>query len=323
MPVMLFLGPATVLVLADAVRALPRRWQSLAAALSYLALAAFLLVRNWDSRPFRPTAQMEKRARDVNALVSAYPGGVLVPRHPFLPVRNGIRGQQFAEMSYMDAEWAGYHDLGLGPWLDQLATPHAVVSGTESIATAIALAARYDVEKPLPLPIAAFVGDAAMLRWVLVRHEEPTDARVLFDFEGLAYTGWTAAGDAFVDGPTRPKEHWHLPIHGARGKRLANSYGAERGDGARGRLRSEPFVIDRPRLALRVGGGTSALTRVDLEIDGRAVRTALPVFLFHEVMTNRVWDVSDFVGREAVLVLVDDDEGPWGHLLCDEVVLYR
>jgi hypothetical protein len=323
MPVMLFLGPATVLLLADAVRALPVRWQALVAALTYLALAGFLLMRGWDSRRFRPDATMARRAREVNALVGTYPDGVLVPRHPFLPVRNGIQGQQYAEMPYMDAEWAGYRDLGLGTWLDTVRAPHAIVSGTESAATAVALSARYDVASQIP-PMSAYVGDSAMLRWLLVRHEEPEDVRVLFDFEELDYAGWSATGDAFVAaGPTRPREPWHLPISGAQGKRLLNSFTPKKGDQARGRLRSEPFDIDRPRLALRVGGGTSFLTRVDLEVDGRVVRTAGGVFLFHEVLTNRIWDVSDFVGRQGRLVLVDDDAGPWGHLLCDQVVLHR
>jgi hypothetical protein len=75
-------------------------------------------------------------------------------------------------------------------------------------------------------------------------------------------------------------------IYGAVGQRLANSYDPSRRDAAKGRLTSPPFLIDRPRIGLRVGGGTRSSTRVELHVDGRIERTATGIFQGSESMVR-------------------------------------
>ncbi|MBI4703226.1 MAG: hypothetical protein HY744_19085 [Deltaproteobacteria bacterium] len=59
-----------------------------------------------------------------------------------------------------------------------------------------------------------------------------------------------------------------------------------------------------------------------LLVAGRVVRTATSLWQERETMVRVVWDVSEWLGEEAQLLLVDDDDGPRGHLLCDHIVLY-
>ena len=87
-------------------------------------------------------------------------------------------------------------------------------------------------------------------------------------------------------------------------------------------MASPRFVIDRSRLSLRVGGGWHAGTRAELRVGGRVEKIATGIFEAQETLTRVVWDVSALQGREAELVLVDDDAGDWGHLICDHVVLF-
>jgi levanase len=85
---------------------------------------------------------------------------------------------------------------------------------------------------------------------------------------------------------------------------------------------SPRFVIDRPHMSLRVGGGFHRGTRAELRVNGRVERTAVGIWEQQETLTRVVWDVSAFRGKEAQLYLIDEDSGSWAHLVCDHVVLY-
>src|SRR6185295_11260274 len=130
------------------------------------------------------------------------------------------------------------------------------------------------------------IGEPSTLRHLLRWQDDERDARVLFDFEDGKFEGWIEEGNAFSQGPTSPRPGHQNAIFGAVGERLANSYPPLLGDGAKGRLTSPPFVIDRPRMALRVGGGWQARTRVDLVVEGRPVRTATGIFIHSESMVR-------------------------------------
>jgi hypothetical protein len=39
-----------------------------------------------------------------------------------------------------------------------------------------------------------------------------------------------------------------------------------------------------------------------------------------EIMGERVWQIAPFKGKTAVLEIVDHLQGPWGHLVLDDIV---
>ncbi|MCE9608852.1 MAG: hypothetical protein K8R23_01360 [Chthoniobacter sp.] len=163
--------------------------------------------------------------------------------------------------------------------------------------------------------------------------ETPTvQSDVVFDdFESGRFDKWAVEGAAFEKGPLeiegldspRAKagsnadgEKVYSPGH--QGKYLAHS-APDRNYGPQGKLTSQPFAIDRHALKFLIGGGSSPSTRMDLLVDGKVVRTASGEAL-HGV-TERVWDVTEWKGRQGVLQIVDAASGGWGYVAVDRIVL--
>jgi hypothetical protein len=261
---------------------------------------------------------MRGKARALDARVAALEGGVLAPRHPFLPVHDGHTTLQWSDMPYLDMLWSGYTDLGLGRYIDKQHARWALVSGTEIPTTAHELSTRFQLAAALPDSPVTLIGERSELRYLLRANDDERGGRVLFDFESLA--GWTTSGDAFRLTTANPG--WENPIHGVVGAHIANSFSPSAGDRATGTLVSPAFVIDRPRMSLRVGGGFHPGTRVELRVQDRVERRATGIWEQQETMTRVVWDVSAWKGEEARLWLIDEDAGSWAHLLVDHVVLY-
>ncbi|MEJ7730051.1 MAG: hypothetical protein WKG00_12625 [Polyangiaceae bacterium] len=324
MPFCVFYAPVTLFVLADAVRALPvgAAFRARVGAGYQLLLAGFLVARTWDPSAFLPSNDQWRRARLLNERVrDLATAGVLVPRHPFLPIRHDPATRQFSEMPYMDLRWARFELLDVGRYIDRTRARNVLVGGNESDHTAGALSARFQVSEPLREALGAVLGDQTPLRWLMTARDDDSQGHVLFDFES-PLEGWTMEGDAFVRTPVTAAVPRMMPIQGHAGRKLACSYHPDKGDAATGTLRSPEFLIDRPKLAVRVGGSIDARTRVELRVDGRALRRQSAIFDQVETLTTVVWDVSSQQGRHATLWLVDESEAPWGHLLVDHGVLY-
>jgi hypothetical protein len=321
MPMVFMVGPATAFLVSDGLRAFAGhpRVALLFQSLLFVGSAVFFWQRTYDFKRFVPTEEAFRRAAALNAKVASLDGGVIVPRHPFLPIHNGHKSLQWSDMPYLDMIWSGFGDLNLGGYIDKSHARWAVVSGNEIHITAREIAARYQLEGLIGDAPQVVIGERSMMRYLFRWQDDEKDARVLFDFE-KPLEGWTITGDAFAVTPARPKGQ--APIAGVVGQQLANSYHPTQRDTARGMMTSPKFTIDRPRMGLRVGGGWRSGTRVELRVDGRQVRTATGIFEGSETMIKVVWDVKPFMNREAQVVLVDQDAGPWGHLLCDHVVLY-
>lgn len=144
----------------------------------------------------------------------------------------------------------------------------------------------------------------------------PATALVIDDFEDGGYSRWSVTGNAFGDAPARGVRKGQNAIFRFQGKVFINTF-SSRGDKDTGRLESQPFTIQRPTLAFLVGGGRDAeLLHVSLLVDGERVRSATGEKT--EVLERVVWGVPDLIGREAVIEIVDDSEGPWGHILADD-----
>jgi len=145
---------------------------------------------------------------------------------------------------------------------------------------------------------------------------------VIADFEGPDYGAWKATGTAFGTGPAHGQLPHQMPVEGFLGKGLVNSFNG--GDGATGTLTSPPFRLGRKFITFLIGGGGWAdETCMNLLVDGKVVRTATGLNVVsggRERLEPAAWDVGEFAGREAVIVIVDNRKGVWGHINVDHIV---
>jgi sucrose-6-phosphate hydrolase SacC (GH32 family) len=141
--------------------------------------------------------------------------------------------------------------------------------------------------------------------------------RVLFDFEtGLA--GWEMTGNAFSHSPAKGSLPDQNPVLGFAGSSLLNSFFP--GDAGTGTATSPSFLIDRPFINFLVGGGTHpGKTTLNLVVDGKTVRTTSGTDA--EVLSWSSWDVRVFKGKNAKIVVSDDETGSFGHIMVDQVML--
>jgi hypothetical protein len=100
------------------------------------------------------------------------------------------------------------------------------------------------------------------------------------------------------------------------GHGLVNTFDPN-GDGTQGTLTSPEFSLDKKFLHLLVGGGKSC--SVSLFVNGKQIQTA------SGEDTERLrwvsWNLADVQGKKAVIKMVDLDSTPWGHILCDHIIL--
>lgn len=142
-------------------------------------------------------------------------------------------------------------------------------------------------------------------------------AHVVFDFEDLSYQGWTVEGDAFGEGPAVLDRYGHQsPAEGYWGKGYVNSF--QHGDGAMGTLKSPKFKISKDYINLLVGGGSDMdKVNVALLVGGKIVRTATGNDI--ETLYWNSWDVSDWKGKSAQIVINDLSSDGWGHINVDQI----
>jgi hypothetical protein len=138
------------------------------------------------------------------------------------------------------------------------------------------------------------------------------------NFESGDFSHWNAKGTAFEGQPVSAASR---PVKGvAEGGFRIYTYG-KNNDSDRGRLISEPFQIRRDRISFLLGGGDgSGRTGIRLQIGGKTVRFAKSDSRMwtSEKMSRVLWDVSEFSGKSARLVLIDHSTGDWGHLNTDD-----
>jgi len=158
----------------------------------------------------------------------------------------------------------------------------------------------------------------------------PTLTGITWDFETGDLMGWTKTGTAFDyqptygDNPTarhrgQPSKHqgnyWIGTYEKYPGPGSGFNPGNTQGDGPTGTLTSIPFVINGNKISFLMGGGSGC--SANLIIDGAVVLTANGKNT--ETMERVEWDVSTYNGKKAVIQLVDDKSGGWGHINFDDV----
>ncbi|MEY2720456.1 MAG: hypothetical protein RLZZ273_1822 [Bacteroidota bacterium] len=146
-----------------------------------------------------------------------------------------------------------------------------------------------------------------------------------WDFETGTYSCWVAEGDAFEEPPIRD-DH---PVFGSvqqHRRYWVSSYGIDLGDGARGELRSQEFLITSDRIQLQVGGSQHPEACVELlvakndgdTLQGPRRRLAGMTGNFVVVATSHMdgkgarerlepvlWDVRQYKQRQAVILIRD------------------
>lgn len=146
---------------------------------------------------------------------------------------------------------------------------------------------------------------------------------LIADFESDHYGVWSSNGEAFGPGPAKGTLANQMHVSGFRGKGLVNSF--FQGDGTTGTLTSPPFEINRNYLTFLVGGGGHVgKTCMNLFVDGQVVLSATGTNTQpggSEELMPAYWDVSTHAGETAVLQIVDQATGTWGHINIDHIVL--
>ena len=148
------------------------------------------------------------------------------------------------------------------------------------------------------------------------------DDILINDFEGTNYGDWKVTGEAFGPGPARGTLPGQMRVDGFKGQGLVNSF--YKGDGSTGTLTSPEFKIERRFISFLIGGGKDPeKTCMNLLIDGRMVRNATgpndkPGGT--EALAPGFWDMTDLAGKMAVIQIVDQATGGWGHINVDHIV---
>ncbi|VGO16883.1 Levanase [Pontiella desulfatans] len=142
------------------------------------------------------------------------------------------------------------------------------------------------------------------------------------DFEGDSYGAWRVEGKAFGAAPAKANVSPPNKVTGHLGDGLVNTF--LKGDTSSGSLTSPEFTIERRYINFLIGGGNhKGQTCINLLVDGKPVRTAVGSArkdAGREVMEWAFWDVEEYAGGKAVLQIVDNHTGGWGHINVDQIV---
>jgi hypothetical protein len=145
---------------------------------------------------------------------------------------------------------------------------------------------------------------------------------IIADFESDTYGAWKVEGDAFGKGPAQGTLPGQMKVSGFLGKGLANSFNG--GDKATGTLTSPAFKIERKFITFLIGGGGyEKETCMNLVVDGKIVRTMTGPNTKpggSEELAPASWDVAELMGREAVIAIIDERKGGWGHINVDHIM---
>ena len=151
------------------------------------------------------------------------------------------------------------------------------------------------------------------------------DENILFaDFEVSAWAampgGWTVpVNSAGNPGPSYRNNHNQSPTPSGYGDdRYVNSF-AVGGDGALLSLYSPTFTVTKNYIKLNVGGGNYPdATYVGLFINGTRVLSETGAN--SATLTQRIWDVREYIGQTAQIRIVDNSGGGWGFIMCDDII---
>ncbi len=147
------------------------------------------------------------------------------------------------------------------------------------------------------------------------------DDILIADFEGKDYGDWKVEGKAFGTAPAKGTLGGQMRVTGFEGKGLVNTFLG--GDKPTGKLTSPAFTIERDFIKFLVGGGGhEGKTCMNLLVDGDVVYSTTGPNKQpggSEFLNWENWDVKKYKGKKAVIQIVDDASGGWGHINIDQI----
>jgi len=140
-------------------------------------------------------------------------------------------------------------------------------------------------------------------------------------FDDDAHAEWIATGSAFRTWPVLRAPASQNAVGHTRGAFL-DSYTDTEGDRAVGAIQSPPFELRGDVVTVRVAGGIDrARLAAMLVVDGHIIAAATGCK--SEILARRVWDVRPWRGMQARLVVVDESDAAWGHIVVNDVVQWE
>jgi hypothetical protein len=141
------------------------------------------------------------------------------------------------------------------------------------------------------------------------------------DFESGTWEGWTLSGTAFGASPAQGASWTNAPaITGVQGRYFVNTH-HDSSETPTGTARSRDFSLGGNVVHFLIAGGAAPGTALELWVDGKRVRTSSGRNSDDLVPVG--WDVEEFRGRTVQLVIRDDESGPWGHIVVDDIQVAR
>ena len=155
---------------------------------------------------------------------------------------------------------------------------------------------------------------------VATQKEDPKPDVCFEEWNRETYGDWTAEGTAFGTGPIKKSA---VPAYqgdvGGDTERVVNSHATAPGqdtagkDGATGKLTSRKFTLERNFINLWIGGGAHKdKTCLNVLVDDKVVRTATG--MGDNRMTPKSLDVREWLGKQALIQVVDSESGGWGNI---------
>ena len=140
------------------------------------------------------------------------------------------------------------------------------------------------------------------------------DDLLIENFEGKTWGKWTQEGNAFGEAPVAMERLQSWGDNRFEGSQMATSY--VNGDGGMGTLKSPAFTIARNYINFLIGGGSDYQKEyVALWVDGKEVKRTTAYS--RRIMENESWDVTQYKGKSAQIILVDNSTEGWGFINAD------
>ena len=153
------------------------------------------------------------------------------------------------------------------------------------------------------------------------------------DFEAGSLKNWTPEGEAFTTQPTfldniANRAHFGgaFPV----GKywigtfenrpNLLSKPGQVQLDPPTGTLKSTPFILEKRFLSGLVGGGKQINCAVSIEAEGKEIARFTGVD--DERLSPFIADVTEYLGKEARIVIYDLESGFWSHVNADDFCMF-
>jgi len=131
--------------------------------------------------------------------------------------------------------------------------------------------------------------------------------------------GRDAAGPAFTAKPSKGTVSGQQTVSGFLGKGLVNTFDPS-GDASVGTLTSPAFELTNDYIHFLVGGGQSpGKTCVQLIVDDKVIRSTTGQD--SEQLEWAAWKITAQKGQQARIRIVDEEGGPWGHILVDQIIM--